>query len=67
MLTSPKNWQKLLKLKNFFISSERYDEFQRNVQENVTYDNIKSHKKSRLHPLSRKHNFKKKKKMVASN
>ena len=60
MLKNPKNWQKLLKLKKISISSERHDEFQRNAQENVTYDNLKSHKKPGLHPLSRKQNFGKK-------
>ena len=44
MLKNPKNWQKLLTLKKIFISSERHNKFQRNVQKNVTYDNIKSHK-----------------------
>ena len=47
-------------------TSERHDEFQRNFQENVNCDNIKSHKKSGLHPLSRKHNFGTTK-LVASN
>ena len=66
MSKNPKNWQKLLKLKKISISSECHDEFQRNAQENVTYDNLKSHKKSGLHPLSRKQNFGKNK-LVVSN
>ena len=37
-------------MKKIFISSERHDEFQRNFQENVTYDNVKSHKKIRASP-----------------
>ena len=39
-----------------FISSER-PEFQWDFQKNVTYDNIKSHKKPGLHPLSRRYIF----------
>ena len=45
MSKNQKNLQKLLKMmKNIFTSSERHDEFQRNFQENVTYDKIKSQK-----------------------
>ena len=44
--------------KNIFISSETFEEFQGTFQErckDVTYDNIKSHKKRGLHPLPRRY------------
>ena len=31
--------------------------FNEALKKNITFDNIKSHQRSRLHPLSRKHNF----------
>ena len=47
-------------VKKIFMSHERRDEFQWNFFEKChlyTYNNIKSHQISGLHPLSRKHNF----------
>ena len=38
-------------------TSERVDEFQWGFQEDVTYDNIKSHKRPGLHPFSEKYIF----------
>ena len=48
----------MLWTKKIFISSERLEKikFSEN-RKNVTYDNIKSHKEARLHPLSRKYIF----------
>ena len=37
-----------------FVSSERLRNFNEIFRKDVTYDNIKSHKKARLHPLSRR-------------
>ena len=42
-----------------FISSEQYEGFQWHFQGIVAYDNIKSHKKTEFHLLSRKHIFEK--------
>ena len=38
--------------KEIFVSSEQVNEFQYVCQENVTCDNIKSHRKTGLHPFS---------------
>ena len=43
-----------------FISSERLEEFQWNFRKDMTYDNIKIHKKTGLHFLTRRYIFRKK-------
>ena len=54
------NWQKYLTLtENFFISSERSEEIQRNFQERYVWGNIKSHKRTGFHPLYRRCIFEK--------
>ena len=59
MLKNPKNWQKNVKLlkKIFIYLLNDTMNFNEIFRKNVTYDNIKSHQKSGLHPLSRKYNF----------
>ena len=41
----------------FFISSEQLENFNEIFRKDVTYDNIKSHKKAGFHPLFRRYNF----------
>ena len=51
MPKNPKNWWKYLILtERIFIASERIEEFNEIFRKDVTYGNIKSHKKSGLHP-----------------
>ena len=40
-----------------FISSEQLEEFQSNFKNDVTYGNIKTHKKTGFHPLIRRYIF----------
>ena len=62
---NPKTWWQLMKIAN--IDTERESSYllnnSRNFNEtfrkNVTYDNIKSHKKSEFHPLFRRYIFEK--------
>ena len=50
---NPRNWWKYEKR----TCSERPEEFQWNFRKDVTYKNIKSHKKARFHPLFRGYIF----------
>ena len=43
----------------FFITSERLEEFNEIFRKDVTYGNIKSHKKPGFHPLFRRYIFRK--------
>ena len=52
-----KKGQKVQKLDEIFIFSERHEEFQWNFSRDVSYDNMKSHKKEGLHPLYKKYIF----------
>ena len=46
-------------MEKIFKSSEQLEKFQWNFQEDVAYNNIKSHKKPGLYPVSRRYSFEK--------